>query len=57
MFYYIINRTWFHQFKSYCAKTNLKYSNLNEDYPGPINNQHLILKEENCLKLNSENNT
>ena len=55
MFYYIINRTWFHQFKSYCAKTNLKYSNLNEDYPGPINNQHLILKEENCLKLNSEN--
>ena len=55
IFYFIINRTWFHQFKSYCSKTNLKYSNINEDYPGQINNQHLILKEENNLKLNSEN--
>ena len=55
LLYYIIDKTWFEQFKSYCAKTNLEYSNFNEDYPGPINNQHLILKEENCIKLNSEN--
>ena len=55
IFYYIINKTWLHQFKNYYTKTNLTYSNINEDYPGQINNQHLILKEEDSLKLNHEN--
>ena len=54
MIYYIINKTWFHQFKNYCTKTDLSYANINEDYPGQINNQHLILKDDTCLKLNSE---
>ena len=52
--YYIINRTWFNQFRNYCAKINLSYSNINEDYPGQINNQHLILKDDSCLKLYNE---
>ena len=55
IYYYIINRTWLQQFKNYYTKTNLTYSNLNEDYPGQINNQHLILKEEDSLKLIHEN--
>ena len=54
IYYYIINKTWFNQFKNYCQKTTLSYSNINEDYPGQINNQHLILKDDTCLKLNSE---
>ena len=53
--YYIINKTWFNQFKNYCSKKEVEYSNINEDYPGQINNQHLILKDDNCLKLLSEN--
>ena len=55
IFYYIINKTWFIQFKNYCQKKELSYSNINEDYPGQINNQHLILKDDSCLKLNSDN--
>ena len=51
---FIINRTWFNQFKSYCKKKEISYSNINEDYPGQINNQHLILKEDTSLKLNNE---
>ena len=54
LYYYIINKTWFNQFKNYCQKSTLSYSNINEDYPGQINNQHLILKDDTCLKLNSE---
>ena len=53
--YFIINKTWFNQFRNYCAKNNLSYSNINEDYPGQINNQHLILKDDACLKLHNEN--
>jgi len=53
--YYIINRTWFNQFKNYCLNHNLSHSNLNEDYPGQINNQHLILNDDKCLKLLSDN--
>lgn len=53
--YYIINKTWFNQFKNYCLNHNLSYSNLNEDYPGQINNQHLILNDDKCLKLLSDN--
>ena len=53
--YYIINKTWFNQFKNYCSKKEIECSNINEDYPGQINNQHLILKDDNCLKLLSEN--
>ena len=53
--YYIINRTWFNQFKNYCKKNNITYDNKNEDYPGQINNQHLILQDDSCLKLKSEN--
>ena len=52
---YIINKTWFNQFKNYCSKENLTRANLNEDYPGQINNQHLILQDDSCLKLNHEN--
>ena len=52
--YYIINKTWFNQFKNYCSKKEIECSNINEDYPGQINNQHLILKDDNCLKLLSE---
>ena len=53
--YFIINKTWFNQFRNYCAKNILSYSNINEDYPGQINNQHLILKDDACLKLHNEN--
>ena len=53
--YYIINKTWFNQFKNYCSKKEIESSKINEDYPGQINNQHLILKDDNCLKLLSEN--
>ena len=53
--YYIINKTWFNQFKNYCTKKEIESSKINEDYPGQINNQHLILKDDNCLKLLSEN--
>ena len=52
--YYIINRTWFNQFKSYCLNHKLTYSNLNQDYPGQINNQHLILNDDKCLTLLSD---
>ena len=55
IFYYIINKTWLRQFKNYYTKTDLTYSNINEDYPGQINNQHLILKEQDSLKLIHEN--
>ena len=54
LFYYIINKTWFNQFKNYCKNIQITYSNINIDYPGQINNQHLILKDDNSLKLNSE---
>ena len=54
-FYYIINKTWFNQFKNYCLRYELTYSKINEDYPGQINNQHLILKDDKCLKLLSDN--
>ena len=53
-YYYLINKTWFNQFKNYCKKKEISYSNINEDYPGQINNQHLILKDDTSLKLNSE---
>ena len=53
--YYIINKTWFNQFKNYCSKKEIDSSNIKEGYPGQINNQHLILKDDNCLKLLSEN--
>ena len=52
--YYIITKTWLNQFKNYASKTNFIHSNINEDYPGQINNQHLILKDDSCLKLNTE---
>ena len=55
IYYYIINKTWFNQFKNYCQKEELSYHNINEDYPGQINNQHLILEDDTCLKLNTEN--
>ena len=54
IFYYIINKTWFNMFKNYLTNRNLTYSKLKDDYPGEINNQHLILQDDSCLKLNSE---
>ena len=56
-YYYLINKTWFNQFKNYCQKKEISSSNINEDYPGQINNQHLILKDDISLKLNSEHKT
>ena len=50
----IINKTWLNQFKNYSQKKCLNPANLNEDYPGQINNQHLILEDDSCLKLNQE---
>ena len=35
--YYIINKTWFNQFKNYCSKKEIECSNINEDYPGQFN--------------------
>ena len=52
---YIISKTWINQFKHYCLRQDLSYLNINEDYPGQINNHHLILKDDNCLKLRTDN--
>ena len=54
IFYYIINKTWFKTFKNYLSNRNLAYSKIKADFPGEINNQHLILQDDSCLKLNSE---
>jgi len=54
IFYYIINKTWFNIFKNYLSNRNLTYSKIKVDYPGEINNQHLILQDDSCLKLNTE---
>ena len=54
LYYYIINKSWLNQFKNYAKNTQITYSNINIDYPGQINNQHLILEDDNSLKLNSE---
>ena len=54
IFYYIINKTWFNMFKNYLTNRNLTYSKIKADYPGEINNQHLVLQDDSCLKLNSE---
>ena len=51
---YIINKTWINQLKHYLSNKNITHSNINLDYPGQINNQHLILQDESCLKLSSE---
>ena len=53
-FCYIINKSWLNQFEKYCLRTELSFSNLNEDFPKPINNNDLILKDDSSLKLNLE---
>mgnify|MGYP007013888649 CR=1 FL=1 len=40
---------------NYCQKKELSFSDINEDYPGQINNQDLVLKDDECLKLNTDN--
>ena len=54
LFNYIINKKWLNHFIKYLLKKELSSSNLNEDFPGPINNEDLIINDDSFLKLNSE---